>query len=32
MGAIENLNDLLDEVTHIVFDGISDEIYLDKWR
>ena len=26
------LNDLLDEVTHIVFDGISDEIYLDKWR
>lgn len=26
------LNDLLDEVTKIVFDGISQEIYINRWK
>lgn len=26
------LNDLLDEVTHIIFKGVSSEIHFDKWK
>lgn len=26
------LNDLLDEVTQIVFDGISKDIYINRWK
>lgn len=26
------LNDLLDEITKIVFDGVSEDIYIDRWK